>query len=130
MGRTADAMPAVRRALELSPAHAEAQRLLAAITARQGAAPVEPTPQTPEQWMERSLTRYRIARYQESADAARKALELRPDFAEAYNNVCAAENAMGRHAEAAAACERALAIKPDFPLARNNLQVALTKLGK
>ena len=49
---------------------------------------------------------------------------LRPDYAEAWNNIGAAYNKLGRYAEAAAACEESLRFKPDFQLARNNLQYA------
>jgi len=49
---------------------------------------------------------------------------LRPNYAEAWNNICAAYNKLGRYEEAAAACEQALRYKPDFELARNNLQYA------
>jgi tetratricopeptide (TPR) repeat protein len=52
------------------------------------------------------------------------ALELRPNYADAWNNICAGYNKLGRYEEAAAACEQALRYKPDFELARNNLQYA------
>jgi len=45
-------------------------------------------------------------------------------YAEAWNNICAANNKLGRYQEAAQACEQALRIRPDFGLARNNLQYA------
>lgn len=133
VGRTADAVVQARRALELSPGHVEAQQLLTAMNSRQGApgaASIERAPETPEEWLNRSLARYRAGRYQESAEAAERALALRPDYAEAHNNVCAAEIAMTRYAAAIPACERALAIRPDFALARNNLAVAKTRLAK
>jgi tetratricopeptide (TPR) repeat protein len=109
-----------RRAVELSPADAEAKRILDEMIA----------PATPEGWLSLSLAEYQAGRYQECIDASLHALKLRPDYAEAYNNICAAENARGRFAEGAAACERALAIKPDYPLARNNLAVATASLKK
>ena len=71
-----------------------------------------------------SLQRYGEERYAESIAACRAALELWPDYAEAWNNICAAYNKLGRYEEAAAACEQALRYKPDFKLARNNLQYA------
>jgi len=49
---------------------------------------------------------------------------LRPNYAEAWNNICAAYNKLGRYEEAATACEQALHYKPDFELARNNLRFA------
>jgi Flp pilus assembly protein TadD len=56
--------------------------------------------------------------------ACRAALELRPNYAEAWNNIGAAYNKLGRYEEAAAACEQALRYKPDLELARNNLRYA------
>jgi Flp pilus assembly protein TadD len=114
VGRTGEAIPMARRAVELSPGDAEAKRLLEEMS----------SPTTPEGWLSLSLAEYQAGRYQGCIDASLQALKLRPDYAEAYNNICAAENARGRFAEAAAACERALAIKADYPLARNNLALA------
>jgi tetratricopeptide (TPR) repeat protein len=119
-GRTGEAIPMARRAVELSPGDAAAKRILDEMIA----------PATPEGWLSLSLAEYQAGRYQECIDASLQALKLRPDYAEAYNNICAAENSRGRFAEAAAACERALAIKPDYPLAKNNLAVATARLKK
>lgn len=62
--------------------------------------------------------------------ACAAALLLRPDYAEASNTICAAQNALGNYASAADACERALAIKPDYRLARRNLAVSRSKIVK
>jgi len=119
MGRTEEAAVLARRAIELSPAHSEAQQLLSSLSSN--------LPATPQQWLERSLRQYQAGSYADSITSSREALKLRPDYAEAFNNICAAENAVGRFAEAIPACERALALKPDFPLARNNLAYARSK---
>jgi Flp pilus assembly protein TadD len=79
---------------------------------------------TPESYLALSLQRYREGRYADSIAASRQALALRPDYAEAWNNIGAACNQLGRYDEAAAACEQALHYKPEFELARNNLQYA------
>ena len=120
VGRTGEAIPMAQRAVELSPGDAAAKRLLDEMS----------SPATPEGWLSLSLAEYQAGRYQGCIDASLQALKLRPDYAEAYNNICAAENARGRFAEGAAACERALAIKPDYPLAQNNLAVATAKLTR
>ena len=82
----------------------------------------------PEYQLLRSLVLYDQGRYAEAIKACQAALNLKPDCAEAWNNICAAENKLGRYQEAAAACEQALRYKPDFELARNNLQYAREKL--
>jgi tetratricopeptide (TPR) repeat protein len=65
-----------------------------------------------------------IARRIPRIAACRAALELRPNYADAWNNICAGYNKLGRYEEAAAACEQALRYKSDFELAHNNLQYA------
>lgn len=122
IGRREEAAVLARRAIELSPAHLEAQQLLDSIAATRLT--------TPEQWLALSLRQYRAGLYAESIASSRAALQLRPEYAEAFNNICAGENAMGRYAAAIPACERAIALKPDFPLARNNLADARSKLPR
>src|SRR5439155_18971756 len=80
--------------------------------------------QTAESYLTLSLQLYQQQRYIEAIDACEAALKLRPDYAEAWNNICAAYNKLGRYEEAAVACEQALRCKPDLELARNNLQYA------
>ena len=79
---------------------------------------------TPENWLDLSLAYHRATRYAESATAARESLSLRPDYAEAYNNIAAAETALGNWNVAVTAAEQAVALRPDFALARNNLAQA------
>ena len=134
VGRADEAIAFAHRALELSPGHAEAQQLLAEMESRprqaHGPEDVEASADTPARWVEKSLTAYRLGRFQECIDASEKALRLRPDYAEAYNNICAAENALERYPQAVAACERAIALRPGFALARNNLALARSHLTK
>jgi protein O-mannosyl-transferase len=51
-------------------------------------------------------------------------LKLRPDYAEAYNNIAAGHIAIGEWDQAIAAAERAVELKPNFTLARGNLDYA------
>jgi tetratricopeptide (TPR) repeat protein len=111
----------LRSALELSPSDVTARQLLAQADGHAGN---QPETQTAESYLALSLERYREERYVEAIAACRTALELRPNYAEAWNNIGAAYNKLGRYEEAAAACEQALRYKPDFELARNNLRYA------
>ena len=120
-GRMDEARAYLRSALELSPTDLTARELLAQAERQ---APNAPTTQTPESYLAVSLQLYREERYAEAIAACHTALQLRPDYAEAWNNICAAYNKLGRYEEAAAACEQALRYKPDFELARNNLRFA------
>ncbi len=119
--RAQEARAFLRSALELSPTDLTARELLAQADAQ---AVNQPATQTPEYYLDLSLQHYREGRYAESIAASRAALKLRPDYAEAWNNIGAAYNKLGRYEEAAAVCEEALRLKPDFELARNNLQYA------
>jgi Flp pilus assembly protein TadD len=119
--RAEEARAFLRSALELSPSDLTARELLAQAD---GQASNQAATQTAESYLALSLQRYREERYAESIGACRAALELRPNYAEAWNNVCAAYNKLGRYEDAAAACEQALRYKPDLELARNNLQYA------
>jgi protein O-mannosyl-transferase len=119
--RADDARTFLQSALELSPIDVMARDLLAQTD---GQPTNQAAPQTPEYYLDLSLRFYGEARYAESIVASRRALDLRPGYAEAWNNICAANNKLGRYDEAAAACEQALRYKPDFELARNNLQYA------
>lgn len=59
-----------------------------------------------------------------------KSLSLKPDNAEAHNNLCLALQDSGRLDEAVISCRKALSIRPDFAEAYNNLGNALRKSGE
>ena len=50
-----------------------------------------------------------------------KALQLKPDYAEAHSNLGAALSDLGKHEEAIASFTKALQIKPDYAEAHFNL---------
>jgi len=76
---------------------------------------------TAEGYLNLSLSYYQAEKYDLCITAAEKALALKPDYAEAWNNICSAHNALGNFKAGAAACEQALKLKPDYALAKNNL---------
>ncbi len=82
---------------------------------------------TADHYLNLSLLYHQAGKYQESIDAARKALQLKPDFAEAYNNIAAANEALSHWDDAIAAAQHALRINPDFQLAKNNLAWSLSQ---
>jgi protein O-mannosyl-transferase len=115
--------------LRISPGDAAAQRYLAdshnvqpPLVTAQKLAESEPTP---EHYLNLSLLYYQAGRYQDCIDSARKALKLKPDYAEAYNNIAAAKQALRKWDEAIEAAQHALKLKPDFTLAKNNLAWSL-----
>lgn len=74
-----------------------------------------------EKYLNLSLKHYQIKQYQKCIELAQKALELNPDFFEAYNNICTAYNLLGNYDLAIDACNKALKLNPDYGLAKNNL---------
>ena len=60
----------------------------------------------------------------------RKALEIKPDYAEAHNNLGNALAGRGQVDEAIAHYRKALKIKPDYAEAHNNLGIALAGRGQ
>jgi Flp pilus assembly protein TadD len=116
--RQAEAEPLLQKAAELSPADQTVRDLRA-----------QPLQFSAESYLNLSLQRYREGRFPEAIAASQKALELRPNYPEAWNNIGAAYNNMGQFEKAVAACETALRLKPDFPLARNNLNFAREQIA-
>jgi Flp pilus assembly protein TadD len=118
--RTDEAQPLLRRAAVLSPTDQSVRDLLAQSTSSSSA----------ESFVNLSLEDYREGRFAEAIADSQKALELRPNYAEAWNNIGAAYNSLGQFEKGAAACERALSFRPDFVLARHNLEYAQQMLKK
>ena len=56
-------------------------------------------------------------------------MELKPDYAEAHNNLGNAFKDLGKLDEAVACYRRALELKPDYAEAHNNLGSALEEIG-
>ena len=118
-GRTADALAHARISLELNPADRNAVPIEQAAVAMDN---------TPEYHLARSLAEYQMRRYRECIAAAQRALALRPAYAEAWNNIAAAHNALKEWAQGIAAGEEALRINPSLQIARNNLAFARQQL--
>ena len=69
-------------------------------------------------------------KFNEATQAYNKALSIKPDYAEAYNNMGNALEEKGKLDEAIQAYNKALSIKPDYAEAHNNMGNALEKQGK
>ena len=65
-----------------------------------------------------------------SIGAYKKALSIKPDYAEAYYNMGVTLKDQGKLEEAIVACKKALFIKPDNAEAYNNMGIALQEQGK
>jgi uncharacterized protein (TIGR02996 family) len=82
---------------------------------------------TAEDFINASLGLNQAGRYVESIAAARKALQLSPNSAEAWNNIAADNEALYRWDDAIAAAQKAISLRPDFQLAKNNLAWSLAQ---
>lgn len=118
--RPGEALALLHKAVELAPADLFARGLLE--QAEQSAS------QTPEAYLAISLARYQEKRYDDAIAACKSAIALRPDYAEAWNNLCASSNQLGQYEQAINACEQALRVKPELELARNNLEFARRRM--
>lgn len=85
---------------------------------------------SPENYLRLSALYYQDDRFEDSLEAAKEALQRRPDYADAHTNVAAAYLAMGRWDEAVAEAREALRLLPDFPLARKTLKLAEARLAR
>ena len=85
--------------------------------------------QSPANFLNLSFALYQVNRPVDCIEAARKALELKPDYAEAYNNIAAAHLKLSEWEAAADAAREALRIDPNNQLSKNNLAAAEEKIA-
>lgn len=126
-GRIPEAMNQLETSVRLNPDRLEAKTLLLQAARHAGDLQVA---DTPEALLNQSLALNQAGKYQESIEAARSALKLRPDYAEAWNNIAAGYESMGQWDQAIAAAENAIRLKPDFQLAKNNLAWSIAQKAK
>jgi uncharacterized protein (TIGR02996 family) len=80
-----------------------------------------------DDFINESLHLNQAGRYTASITAARKALQLNPNSAEAWNNIAADNEALHRWDDAIAAAQRAISLNPGYQLAKNNLAWSLAQ---
>lgn len=114
------AIASERQALRINPGLTIAHNNLV-LYLRQAKAGPTPAAMGAEDWLNASLRADQAGAYRLCIEDARKALQLRPDYPEAYNNIAAGYEGLHQWAEAIAAARAALRLKPDFQLAKNNL---------
>ncbi len=133
-GRMEEAKSLLNKCLEISPGHILASSLLNTLDSMKSyradngvelALEKVHTDPSPETYLNLSLAYYNNGKFKECITAAKKSLELKPDYALAYNNICSAYNELQQWDLAIEACNQALKIKPDYDLATNNLNIAV-----
>jgi len=113
--------------LQIAPDNAEVLQYLQAARDKK-VKPVivagQPKGPDPAKYLTLSLQYYQAGKYQECINAAAEAVKLKPDYAEAYNNMGTAYNQLKQYNKAIPFLQKAIALKPNFLLAKNNLAVA------
>jgi tetratricopeptide (TPR) repeat protein len=93
--------------------------------AEKKAAAAAPPGNSPEAMLNLSAKYCNDRNYQGCIDLAKKALELRPNYAEAYNNLAAGYSSLEKWDDAIKAAREAIRLKPDYELAKKNLEWAV-----
>ena len=74
-----------------------------------------------DNYLNLSLALYKLKDYRGCIRACKKSLQLNPEYALAFNNMCSAYNQLQEWELAVEACENAIRIDPNFERAENNL---------
>ena len=120
------ALAALLIALTLGPASAVAEPSAPALEPRR-----QPPPATSADTDYDRGARARVARDWTTAEAAfRRAIALRPGFADAWNELGFALRNQGRYPESLTAYDEALKLRPNFPEALEYLGEAYVKMGR
>jgi tetratricopeptide (TPR) repeat protein len=156
--RAPEALPQLETAIALNPDYVAARYLAMQLYADQGnpgklralaeqtlarfpsdataqswlsrSAGVKPAAVTADDYLNTSLGLYRAGKFPECIAAAEQALQLKPDYAAAWNNIAAAYNSMSKWDEGIAAADKAIRLLPDYQLAKNNRAWALEQKRK
>ncbi len=80
---------------------------------------------TPSSLLELSALYYEAGKFEDSVEAARAALALRPAYPEAYNNISASSRSLGKWEQAIESARNALVLRPGYKSARQNLTAAV-----
>ena len=139
-GQVDEAIAHYRKALEIKPDYAEAHNNLGTGVGRPrtGRRGHRPLPQGPGNQARLrggpQQPRHRLwpaaGRSTRPSPIIGKALEIKPDYAEAHNNLGNALAGRGQFDEAIAHFRKALEIKPDYVEAHNNLGIVLADRGQ
>lgn len=82
---------------------------------------------TPAKYLNLSLSYFNENKFEKCILATQKALNLKPDYPEAFNNMGIAYFNLGEYNKAINAYNEALKLNPEYQLAKNNLKEAILK---
>ena len=95
-----------------------------------GPAPTPTAPRSAEAEYNDGLQAKTAKRNSDAVVSFRRAVEIRPSFAEAWNELGFALRQTGQYAESLKAYDRALQLRPNFPEALEYLGEAYVRLGR
>lgn len=139
MDRLRDALPYLRRALEIDPADAQSHLYLGLAyrglgeTGAAAACYRRAVELTPEDYLAHNYlgnTLKDLGQLDDAMASYRQALNLQPDIFQTHNNLANILFELGHFEAAAASFGRALDINPDYAIAHNNLGNTLKALGQ
>ena len=76
-------------------------------------------------WNILGVSSAQIGKLDEALEAYNKSIALKPDFPEAYNNMCVVLNDQGKLYEAIETCKKAISLKPNYADAFSNMGLIL-----
>ncbi|MEQ9063004.1 MAG: tetratricopeptide repeat protein [Vicingaceae bacterium] len=127
--RQEEAVKFLEKGLEISPGHSGLTSFLVGVKNGSIKPVVKKIPKSSNQLQSNdlinlSLKMYNEGKYQSCIQACQKALEMDPNSAKAYNNMCIAYIRLNRIDDAIEAGKMAVKLDPHFKLAKNNLRWA------
>lgn len=128
LGQFDQALGPLKKALSIQPNYVLAKNNLSLAENHITGLAYPVKPPTAEEYVNQSLTYYNFKLYDLCIVACECALEQKPDYDLAYNNLCAAYNALGQWDNAIKTGEKGLQINPQNQLLKNNL--AQARAGK
>jgi tetratricopeptide (TPR) repeat protein len=116
-------------ALKIAPNDEQSKRFLdssrgfdSQLASAQKVAEREPTA---DHFLQLSLLYHQEGNFKDCIAAAKRAIAIKPQFPEAYNNIAAAYEGLKQWDDAITAAQQAIRLRPDFQLAKNNLAYSL-----
>jgi len=127
LGQYDKAAEALQKALSLKPDYELAKNNLIMARQHRNLVPdaISGKPPTAEEYINQSLQYYNQKQYELCIAACVSALQIKPDYDLAYNNLCAAYNKLGEWDQAIETANRGLKINPNNERIKNNLAEAV-----
>lgn len=116
---------ALQKALAIQPDFELAKNNLASLAESSGQ---QVSTLSAESLIDQSLSLFNQGDYEGCIALCRKAIEIRPGYSLAYNNICAAYNQLKNWPKAIAAAKEGLKYDPNNQLLKNNLQHAINSM--